>query len=157
MFKELEKRLKTEFSGAHALGDSTIASCKTSLVSGISGLKINVFLSATDLGSKVIDKTVIERHLKKSYEYGLENGDLGRTRVLKSNFATITFLCSDNITTEAKEYCRKLRTNINSNASFQIPVLVDRKTRSSILFENKPIVGALVHPQLKKMIKSLLV
>lgn len=156
MIPVLKERFRKEFEEIRYLDDSTLVGCKQKNLRGLPGINLNVFVSASDLGKTSVDIKVIEKQMGQTYEFGIENGNNRTPRLLKPHFATISFFYSDNITLEAEEYCRKLRPNINTNASIQIPVLVDKKANRYVVFENKPIIGMLVYPQLKQMIRSIL-
>ncbi len=151
-FQELKNKLKEKISNleeVNSLGSPSVIGClKWAL-----GEKIYFLVS--DLGSKVIEVNVIDEHLRQCYQRGIESNTKW-SRILGPNFVTLSILYSDNISQDAREYCSKLKPHINSIATFQIPVLVDRMTGEFIIFRNRPIVGILIQPFLKRLIANLI-
>ncbi len=115
----------------------------------------NLSLIATDLDDSLVDIEAVDKHINENYIFNIGN-ESRILRIFKPMFVTISILYSKDISCDAKEYCRELKTHYNSNAIFQIPVVVDKKTGDYVLFKNNPIVGYLTHTYVKKIIVNIL-
>ncbi len=115
--------------------------------------QLNTFIVITDLGDQEINKSIIEQHLSESFKFSKQNYK-GWPRGLQSAVGVISVLISTNITEEAKEYCRKLKSG-KKWAGFSIPVVYNSETKETFKFEKNPMWGAIYYPHFKKLIASL--
>ncbi|MEO1051122.1 MAG: hypothetical protein AAFX87_10860 [Bacteroidota bacterium] len=115
--------------------------------------QLNTFIVATDFGNEEVNKSLIEQHLTESFKFAKQNYT-GWPRGLQSGLAVISILISTNVTDEAKDYCRKLKSG-KKWAGFSIPVVYQSKTNEVFQFEHKPMWGAIYYPHFKSLINSL--
>ncbi len=115
--------------------------------------QLNTFIMVTDFGNQEINKTIIEQHLSESFKFSKQNYK-GWPRGLQSGVGVISILISNNITEEAKEYCRKLKSG-KKWAGFSIPVVYDSEAKEIFKFEKNPMWGRIYYPHFKKLIANL--
>jgi len=115
--------------------------------------QLNTFITASDLKDTEITKQTIESHLKHSYDYSKKNYK-GWPRGLQSGLGVISILISENVTEEAKIYCKKLKSG-KKWAAFTIPVVIDASTKEVFFFDKNPMWGRIYFPYFKKMIQEL--
>ncbi|MFZ4455702.1 MAG: hypothetical protein ACOYOT_05720 [Bacteroidales bacterium] len=117
--------------------------------------QLNTFIIVSDFDNDTINNTLIENHLKESFNYAQNNYN-GLPRGFLSGLGVISILISSEITEESKEYCRKLESE-KKWAGFAIPVVIDSKTKTIYYFEKNPIWGRIYYPYFKEIINSLLI
>lgn len=117
--------------------------------------QLNTFVIATDFNGKLIDVDMVKQHLDAGYAIGKQNYK-GWPIGLQAGLATISILYSNKISPEAQEYCEKIKFDINSDALFTIPVVVNSETGEYYCFANRSLVGIIYQPYIKKFIESLL-
>ncbi len=115
--------------------------------------QLNTFIVATDMENEEITQVTIENHLSESFDLAKKNYS-GWPRGLQSGLGVISILISKHISSEAKEYCQKLKSG-KKWAGFTIPVVFNPETNEVFEFEKNPIWGRIYYPHFKKLIKSL--
>ena len=75
--------------------------------------QLNTFIVATDLKDEEITVEIIEKHLSESFKFS-KNNYTGWPRGLQSALGVISVLISTKMNEEAKEYCRKLKSDSQS-------------------------------------------
>ncbi|MBC8756289.1 hypothetical protein H2O64_16565 [Kordia sp. YSTF-M3] len=115
--------------------------------------QLNTFIVASDFKDKEITVQTIEAHLKQAFEYSRKNYK-GWPRGLQSGVGVISILISENVTEEAKIYCKKLKSG-KKWAAFTIPVVIDASTKEVFAFDKKPIWGRIYFSYFKRMIQEL--
>ncbi|WP_420573260.1 hypothetical protein [Kordia sp.] len=115
--------------------------------------QLNTFIIASDAKDSEITVQTIESHLKYCFEYSSRNYK-GWPRGFQSGVGVICILLSENITEEAKIYCKKLKSG-KKWAAFTIPVVIDTTTREAFYFDKNPMWGRIYYPYFKKMIREL--
>ncbi len=70
--------------------------------------QLNTFIMASDLGDQTITVETIENHLKESFDYSRKNYN-GWLRGFQSGVGVISILISQNVSEDAKVYCKKLK------------------------------------------------
>ncbi|EDP95174.1 hypothetical protein U8527_13235 [Kordia algicida OT-1] len=115
--------------------------------------QMNTFIVATDVKEETITVQTIEAHLKEAFEYSSKNYS-GWPRGLQSGVGVISILISENITEEAKVYCKKLKSG-KKWAAFTIPVVIDATTKEAFYFDKNPMWGRIYYPFFKRMIQKL--
>ncbi|WP_298516570.1 hypothetical protein [uncultured Kordia sp.] len=115
--------------------------------------QLNTFYVASDLKDATITVETIESHLKEAFNYGKKNYK-GWPRGLQSAIGVVNILIAENITEQAKTYCKKLKSG-KKWAGFAIPVVIDAKTKEVFFFDKKPMWGRIYFPYFKRMIEEL--
>lgn len=115
--------------------------------------QLNTFFVASDFKDKEISLQTIESHLKQAFEYSRKNYK-GWPRGLQSGVGVVSILISENVTEEAKIYCKKLQSG-KKWAAFTIPVVIDTSTNEVFAFDKNPLWGRIYFPYFKKMIQEL--
>lgn len=115
--------------------------------------QLNTFFVTSDFKDKEITVQTIETHLKQAFDYTSKNYK-GWPRGLQSAVGVVSVLISENVTEEAKIYCKKLKSG-KKWAAFTIPVVVDSKTNEVFSFDKKPMWGRIYFSYFKKMIQEL--
>ncbi|MEL7145968.1 MAG: hypothetical protein AAFO69_06345 [Bacteroidota bacterium] len=115
--------------------------------------QLNTFIVAADLGDEAITADLIEGYLSESFEYSMQNYK-GWPRGLQSGVAVIAILISSNVTTEAKEYCEKLKSG-SKWAAFTVPVVHDSSENMTYRFLKRPSWGLVYYPHFRKLINEL--
>jgi hypothetical protein len=115
--------------------------------------QLNTFFVASDFKNKDITVQTIEAHLKQAFEYSRKNYK-GWPRGLQSGVGVISILISENVTEEAKTYCKKLKSG-KKWAAFTIPIVIDATTNEVFSFDKKPMWGRIYFSYFKKMIQEL--
>lgn len=116
--------------------------------------QLNTFIVAGDFDDEKITPMVIEKYLDISFELAKKN-HTGWPRGLQSARAVIVILISSNITEEAKDYCRKLK-SAKKWAAFTIPIVLDRQTNEVFRFEKKPVWGLIYYPYFTRLINKII-
>lgn len=116
--------------------------------------QLNTFIVVSDFGDKQIGVEEIEYHLNNAFNYTKKHYT-GWPRGLQSGIGVISILISSNLTGDAKEYCRALR-SVKKWAGFTIPVVVDSTENKVHQFVSSPMWGAIYYPHFKKLIKETL-
>ena len=101
--------------------------------------QLNTFIVAADFGDEAITKEVIEGFLSESFKFSKQNYT-GWPRGLQSGVGVIGVLISSNVTTEAKEYCEKLKSG-DKWAAFTIPIVHDSSENKTYQFLKRPYWG----------------
>jgi len=115
--------------------------------------QLNTFVVASDMGDEEITVEVIKSHLSDSFHIAKKNYD-GWPRGLQSGLAVISILISNNISSEAKEYCQKLKTG-KQWAGFSVPIVYDSGANEIFEFKKKPMWGRIYYPHIRKLIGKL--
>jgi len=115
--------------------------------------QLNTFIVVTDFGDETVDKSLIEMHLSAAFDFTKKNYT-GWPRGLQSGIGVISVLISTNVTEEAKEYCKKLKSG-KKWAGFTIPVVFNSETEETFQFQSRPMWGAIYYPHFKKLINDL--
>lgn len=115
--------------------------------------QLNTFIVASDFGDENITVDSIEKHLSEAFTFA-KNNYTGWPRGFQSGVGVISILISKNITPEAKEYCKTLKSG-KKWAGFTIPVTIDSSTNEVSYFEKNPIWGRIYYPHFKKMILEI--
>ncbi|MGH1386573.1 hypothetical protein [Kordia sp.] len=115
--------------------------------------QLNTFIMASDLGDQTITVETIENHLKESFDYSRKNYN-GWLRGLQSGVGVISILISENVSEDAKVYCKKLKSG-KKWAAFTIPVVIDATTKEVFFFDKKPMWGRIYFSFFKKTIQEL--
>jgi hypothetical protein len=115
--------------------------------------QLNTFIVVSDFGNENITITLIEKHLSEAFTFATNNYN-GWPRGLQSTVGVISILISNNITPDAKEYCKKLISGIKW-AGFTIPVTIDSSTNERSYFENFPVWGKIYFPHFQKTILEI--
>lgn len=115
--------------------------------------QLNTFYVASDFKDAEITVHTIEEYIKHSFDYSKKNYK-GWPRGLQSGVGVVSILISENITEEAKTYCKKLKSG-KKWAAFTIPVVIDSKTNEAFFFDSKPMWGRIYFSYFKKMIQEL--
>ena len=115
--------------------------------------QLNTFIVATDFGDQEIDVPIIEQHLSAAFKYANKHYK-GWPRGLQSGIGVISVLISNNVTEEAKEYCRKLKSG-KKWAGFTIPIVHDAQDQQTHQFQKNPMWGAIFYPHFRRLIDGL--
>lgn len=115
--------------------------------------QLNTFIMASDLTDQTITVETIENHLKESFDYSRKNYN-GWLRGLQSGVGVISILISENVSEDAKVYCKKLKSG-KKWAAFTIPVVIDATTKEVFFFDKKPMWGRIYFSFFKKTIQEL--
>lgn len=115
--------------------------------------QLNTFYVASDLKDTTITEATIEAHMKQAFDYS-KNNYKGWPRGLQSGVGVVSILISENVTEEAKVYCKKLKSG-KKWAAFTIPVVIDATTKEVFFFDKKPMWGRIYFSYFKKMIEEL--
>jgi hypothetical protein len=114
--------------------------------------QLNTFIVASDFANEEINKALIEKHLKESFNYAQKNYK-GWPRGFQSGLGVISILISDKIDEESKEYCLKLKSS-KKWAGFAIPVVIDSGDKKVYSFEKNPMWGRIYYPHFKEIIND---
>ncbi len=115
--------------------------------------QLNTFIIASDCSGTLITKPFLEAHLKSSFMYSKVEYN-GWPRGLQAATAVISILIADNITEEAKIYCKKLQSG-KKWAGFTIPVVIDSNTKEMFFFHRRPMWGRIYFPYFAEIIMEL--
>lgn len=115
--------------------------------------QLNTFIVVSDFGDENITVDLIEKHLSEAFNFA-NNNYTGWPRGLQSGVGVISILISNNITSDAKEYCKMLKSG-KKWAGFTIPVTVNFSTNEVIYFEKNPIWGKIYYPHFKNIILEI--
>ena len=115
--------------------------------------QLNTFFIASDCGNTPITIQFIEAHLKSAFAYTKSAYD-GWPRGFQSAIGVVSIIISDNITEEAKTYCKKLQSG-KKWAGFTIPVVIDCSTKEVFFFDKRPMWGMIYFPYFTEMIMKL--
>ena len=115
--------------------------------------QMNTFVVASDLKDESITTQTIESHIKQSFDYSSQKYR-GWPRGLQSGVGVISILISENVTEEAKIYCKKLKSG-KKWAAFTIPVVIDASTKEVFFFDKKPMWGMIYFPYFRQIIQTL--
>ncbi|MCH2193211.1 hypothetical protein [Kordia sp.] len=117
--------------------------------------QLNTFYVVSDLKATTITVETIESNLKESFNYGKKNYK-GWPRGFQSAIGVVNILISENVSEEAKVYCKKLKSG-KKWAGFAIPVVIDASKKEIFFFDKKPMWGMIYFPYFKRMIEELTV
>lgn len=112
--------------------------------------QLNTFIVVSDFGNENITVGSIEKHLSEAFTFA-RNNYTGWPRGLQSGLGVISILLSSNITPDAEEYCRLLKSG-KKWAGFTIPVTINSSTNEVNCFGKNPIWGRIYYPHFKKTI-----
>mgnify|MGYP001108474121 CR=1 FL=1 len=101
---------------------------------------------------QLIDRSLIEEFSTSGYKYSIKN-NRGWPRGIQSGVGSIAILQGENIDYSAVEFCRKFPKKHWS--VFEIPVLFDLNTKTTIKYSNKPLWGAMYFPFFTKTIDAI--
>ena len=116
-------------------------------------VQLNTFIVVSDFGNENITVASLEKHLSESFTFA-KNNYTGWPRGFQSGMVIISILISNNITPEAKEYCKMLKSG-KKWAALTIPVTINSSTNEVNYFETNPIWGRIFYPYLKNMILEI--
>jgi len=112
--------------------------------------QLNTFIIASDFADEYITVDLIEKHLSEAFTMAINNYT-GWPRGLQSGVGVISILISSNITPDAIEYCRRLKSG-KKWAGFAIPITINSATKEVNYFEQNPIWGRIYYPYFKQII-----
>ena len=115
--------------------------------------QLNTFIVVSDFGNENITVDLIEKHLSEAFTFASNNYN-GWPRGLQSGVGVILILISNNITPDAKEYCKMLKSD-EKWAGFTIPVTINSSLNEVSYFEKNPIWGRIYYPYFKKLILEI--
>lgn len=115
--------------------------------------QLNTFIVASDYGDQEVTVADIEGHLNATFAYAKANYN-GWPRGLQSGLGVITVLLSTNLSKEAIDYCKRLKSG-KKWAGFTIPVVIDTKSNTLYSFDKKPMWGRIYYPHFEKLISGL--
>jgi len=115
--------------------------------------QLNTFVVVTDFGDENVTVDLIEKHLSEAFSFA-NNNYKGWPRGLQSGIGVISILISSNITNDAKEYCKMLKSG-KKWAGFTIPVTIDSSTNEVSYFEKNPMWGRIYYPHFKNIILEI--
>lgn len=152
----IKSRLQTQntyFSEDTILGKPTIIGYDKQFRWSWFATQLNTFIVATNAKEETITVQTVESHLKQAFDYSSRNYN-GWPRGLQSGVGVISILISENVTEEAKMYCKKLKSG-KKWAAFTVPVVIDTTTKEAFYFDKNPIWGRIYYPYFKRMIHEL--
>ncbi|MEM6686893.1 MAG: hypothetical protein AAF617_14000 [Bacteroidota bacterium] len=115
--------------------------------------QLNTFYIAYDFKDASITEKTIASVMKQAFDYSSKNYK-GWPRGFQSAVGVVSILLSENVTEEAKLYCKKLKSG-KKWAGFAIPVVIDTTTKEVYFFDKKPMWGRIYFPYFQRMIQEL--
>lgn len=115
--------------------------------------QLNTFIIASDFGEEKITEQEIENFLTESFKYAKIHYS-GWPRGLQSGLGVITILVSNNVSEDAKRYCKGLKSG-KKWAGFSIPVTINSSTNRVFSFDKNPVWGRIYFPYFKETINEL--
>jgi hypothetical protein len=115
--------------------------------------QLNTFIIVSDYGDQEVTVSDIEAHLNSSFDYAKANYN-GWPRGLQSGLGVITVLLSTNLSQEAIDYCKELKSG-KKWAGFTIPVVINTESNTLYAFDKKPMWGRIYYPHFEQLINGL--
>ncbi len=113
--------------------------------------QLKIFISIGVFENGIVTKEVIRKYSDDLINFA-KNKNTGIPRGLQSGIASIAILAVMDVDSSAKEFCTaysKIRWS-----AFEIPVIIDLRTKEAFYFKKKPLWGFIYYSFLRELIES---